>query len=454
MRQAGYNPYLMTAQPARLQFETNTPARPVGVARGRQAARKIAMGRMALYLSAISCIQFFVQADNLGFADYDYTQAIIKVTCLALGFAAAAYGLSLHGFRGRLGKDDLLIGGFVAISIAFSWRSWNFNLSVVHALCYLVVIFNTRVALEIAGVRETFATLYRVLCLIMVAGIVAAIVWPQQYQLLSFLGYDLARQRLSLFHIFPIEVADLMVLNLIVGMFLKMRHRLMWQLACLVALLCTASRASVACGLAVLILAGFQSTQSSGKWRNLLRACTVLGALALVGWFIIDPTSLVNTLFPTADTGVLMAKTVDDGSLNGRFPLWMKVIDNMSIDNLMGYGFYGYRKWVFDLSGWAAHAHNSILDGILTGGYVGAILLTSYVTMGLVRARKGVQPVPPAMCRCLILYIVVAGMIGPEWLDPHIMMYIAAAVYAVRAPIAARAQYPNVALQFAHPGRG
>ena len=239
-----------------------------------------------------------------------------------------------------------------------------------------------------------------------------------------------------------------MVLNLIVGTFLKMRYRVLTQLICGVALLCTASRASEVCGVAIMVICGFQAI--GGKRRVLLRLALATVAIFIVGWLAVDPTSFVRALFPTADTGLLVAESTGDDSLNGRLPLWTKVIDSMSVDNLMGTGFDGYRKWIFELSGWAGHAHNSVLDGILSGGYVGGALLMAYVFYGLFRSRKGFQSVPPQMSRCLILYAVLVGMMGPTLEDPKAMMYVAAAVYAVRSTARLRNAYRGAPLRFAN----
>jgi O-antigen ligase len=133
---------------------------------------------------------------------------------------------------------------------------------------------------------------------------------------------------------------------------------------------------------------------------------------------------------------------MSDSGLNGRVPLWIKLIDGMSIDNLRGWGFSGYRDMIFSLSGgWAVHAHNSILDGILAAGYVGAVALIGYLLYGLLRSRRGFKPVPPALCQCLIWYAVFDGMMGPTWLDPYQIMYLSAAIYWTQAAAGSQNRY-------------
>ena len=131
------------------------PARPVAVAgpetwqtgiMPRAGRSQLRWARISIFLTVVSCIKFFVQ-DNLGFGDFDYTQTIIQLTALGLGFGAAMRALAVHRRKFKIGKDDLLFTGFVLVSICWSWRSWNPNLSIAHAVCYFIVVFNVRVAL-------------------------------------------------------------------------------------------------------------------------------------------------------------------------------------------------------------------------------------------------------------------------------------------------------------------
>jgi O-antigen ligase len=435
----------------RLQVAGSDRTPKTGAAQAGASRKRILWARISILLTVISCIKFFVQ-DNFGFGQFDYTQAFIETSALGLGFVAALCALGATGLRGKLGTDDLLFLAFILLSFAWSWRSWNLNLTLVHTLCFLCLVFNVRVALYAAGVRETFAALYWSTFSVLMAGVIASVILPDLYPIFPTFVYDGGRRRFIYFLQHPIEVADIMVLNLIVGTLLKIRYRAIVQLLCGAALLGTASRASEVCGVVIILTAAYQATGTSRRWKSLLRAAMIVATLAVLMWLAADPTSLVRTLFPTADSSLLMAESANDQSLNGRLPLWIKVVDTLSIDNLMGYGFHGYRKLVFDLSGWAAHAHNSVLDAILTAGYVGGACLIGWVLYGLFRPRRGIQPVPPAMCRCVLLYAFVVGMMGPTLLDPYAVMYITAAIYAVPGAVSQR-RYRNLAPVGARGGR-
>jgi O-antigen ligase len=397
-------------------------------------SRGVARARLAVILSTVSCIPFFIQQDGLGFIqNFDYTQAAIQASALALGLAFALLALPFEKLRRSIGPADYLIAGFILCSLLCSGRSWNPALSLAHGLCYAAVVFNVRVALQVAGVRGVLSTLYKSTCLVVVAGVVAAILAPQTFPLLTTLASDRSRERLMVFQFHPILTADLMVLNLIVGLFIPLRLRWAGQLLCSAALLLTASRASVGCGGLIVLLCAFYGARKSGRWRGPLLLALFLGAAGAVIWLALNPQSLTRALFPTADSGALMQATSEDQTLNGRLPLWGRVIGSLSAQNLMGFGFYGYRKWIFELSGWAGHAHNFILDAILTGGYFAGAFLLAYVAYSLLRRRSGPERAWSVMTRCLVLYAFLIGMMGPTLEEPYMIMYVLAGAYTETA---------------------
>jgi len=415
--------------PGRTARDTNAIRRKAVLKTSRPGSNVLWV-RVCIVMTALSCVRFFAQ-DELGFGDkFDYTQAIIQAAALGLGFAASL--CARHGAKPRhdaLSNPDFLIGGFILSALLWSWRSWNPALSVAHALCFAIVVWNLRTCAYVWGARGTFTTLYIATCLIVIAGVGATLVAPQQYSLFMTLATDRSRDRLALFQMHPILIADIMVLNLIVGVFIRTRFRWFGQLLCGTTLLLTASRASIVCGGLILLVAGFYAARQSGKWRNLLLTSAAVLGIGAVTWLLLDSSSFAQAVFPTADSGALIVATSQDQTLNGRIPLWTNVLSAMSLENVMGFGFYGYRKWIFDLSRWAGHAHNSILDAILIGGYPGGALLIIYAAHGLLRRRQWSYTVSPVMCRSLILYTLLVGLMGPTLMEPYMIMYVAVAAH-------------------------
>ncbi len=396
-----------------------------------RSSRAVARARLAVVLSTVSCIPFFIQQDGLGFIqNFDYTQAAIQASTLALGLACAFLAMPFDTLRRSIGPADYLMAGFILCSLLCSGRSWNPALSLAHGLCYAAVVFNVRVALQVAGVRGVLVdTLQNHLHGGGGGVVVAAALAPQTFPLLTTLASDRSRERLMVFQFHPILTADLMVLNLIVGLFIPLRLRWAGQLLCSAALLLTASRASVGCGGLIVVLCAFYGVRKSGRWRGPLQLALFLGAAGAVIWLALNPQSLTRALFPTADSGALMQATSDDQTLNGRLPLWGQVIGSSSVQNLLGFGFYGYRKWIFEVSGWAGHAHNFILDSILTGGYFAGAFLLAYVAYALLRRRSGAERASSRMTRCLVLYAFLIGMMGPTLEEPYMIMYVLAGAY-------------------------
>ncbi len=415
--------------------------------------------RLAVIFSVVSCIPFLIQQDGLGFIqNFDYTQATIQGAALALGLAAALLALPFDALQRCVTGPDRLMAGFILCALIFSLRSWNPALSLAHGLCYAAVVFNTRVALEVAGVEEVLATLYQSTCCVVLAGIAASLVAPEAFPLFTTLASDRSRERLMVFQMHPILTADLMVLNLIVGLFTPLGWRwaplrwrwapLRWrwagQLLCAAALLLTASRASVGCGGLIVVGCAFYGARESARWRGPLRLALFLTATSAVIWLALNPESLTRALFPTADSGALIEATSQDQTLNGRLPLWGQVLANLSTRNLLGFGFFGYRKWIFEISGWAGHAHNFVLDSILIGGYLGGSFLVAYVVYALLRRRSAEEKTRAIMTRSIVLYAFLIGMMGPTLEEPYMIMYVLAAAYRepARRPLRFKAARP------------
>ena len=306
-------------------------------------------------------------------------------------------------------------------------------MSLAHGLVYATVVFNVRAALQAAGVRLVLRTLYQTTCAVVAAGVLAALLAPAEFPLFTTLASDRSRERLMVFQMHPILTADLMVLNLLVGLFTPMRFGWAGQALSAAALLLTASRASVGCGGLIVVVCAFYGARKSRRWRGPLRLALFVTAMFGVVWLTLNPESLARALFPTANSGVLIEATSEDQTLNGRIPLWEQVLAGMSRQNLMGFGFYGYRKWVFEISGWAGHAHNFVLDAVLTGGYLGGGLLLAYVLYALMRRRRADDSAPAILTRSIVLYALLIGMMGPTIEEPYMILYVAAAAYQEKA---------------------
>ena len=125
--------------------------------------------------------------------------------------------------------------------------------------------------------------------------------------------------------------------------------------------------------------------------------------------------------------------TADNSTLNGRTDLWRSVIDDLSPSNIVGYGINGDRYYVRTISLWAEHSHNSVLETILSAGYLGALLIVAALTIAFTRLIRQWQSRPSRVIAAALLYVIVAGMMNPSWFDTSSLIVICAACSAHNA---------------------
>lgn len=192
------------------------------------------------------------------------------------------------------------------------------------------------------------------------------------------------RQRLWLIYTHPLVSGDLAGLGLLACVVGAMRKR--WKLLQIglfgSVLLLTNSRAGIiAAALALLVWLVTRTKSGEASPRRTLMLATLLSAASAGAVLLVVNNDELLRLLP-----------VDVLSLDGRVGLWQRVLDFAFADPihaLAGYGYFASRFLLLDVYAWAGHAHQTILEVLLTTGIVGTVLVFSFmVSTSLVSLRS------------------------------------------------------------------
>jgi O-antigen ligase len=112
--------------------------------------------------------------------------------------------------------------------------------------------------------------------------------------------------------------------------------------------------------------------------------------------------------------------TDDVYTLNSRTELWTSVFRHIAAQPIIGYGYYASRYLLMKDFIWGGHAHNSLLEVLLTTGLIGLTIVGAYLAYvfgTIIRTRN-----------CLLLgvavYILIQGMLNPLLFTPGLPMFV------------------------------
>ena len=112
--------------------------------------------------------------------------------------------------------------------------------------------------------------------------------------------------------------------------------------------------------------------------------------------------------------------TDDVYTLNSRTELWTSVFRYIAARPIIGYGYYASRYLLMKDFIWGGHAHNSLLEVLLTTGLIGLTIVGAYlvyVFSAIIRTRD-----------CLLLgvavYTLIQGMLNPLLFTPGLPMFV------------------------------
>jgi len=112
--------------------------------------------------------------------------------------------------------------------------------------------------------------------------------------------------------------------------------------------------------------------------------------------------------------------TDDVYTLNSRTELWTSVFRYIAARPIIGYGYYASRYLLMKDFIWGGHAHNSLLEVLLTTGLIGLTIVGAYLAYlfsAIIRTRD-----------CLLLgvavYTLIQGMLNPLLFTPGLPMFV------------------------------
>ncbi len=381
--------------------------------------------RAAVLLIVLGTAHYVARDDLHG--DDSTLQPMIEIASTVLA-GCVALGASIYYRTGLIVRAPyaFLIGTLI-MATAFAVRSWDVRLSLVRGLLLALIVLSTAALLSTYGLRPVVRTLIGAYVVLLLFGLAAGIVAPDNYPLmLHDPGEEELRARLHIFKIHPIALADDCAICLILSVILVGRWARTCRTVLLGCLLLTVARAPIILGLG--LYAAAEALTAGGFFKGAKRlgavAIVVLALMILIaatavaaGWTDLDEL--------TATTVRLVDATRDNSTLTGRTPLWSTLISDLSLENFYGYGVAGARYYLRTLNTWASHSHNSLLESIYVAGYPGLLAMLVAMSGALASALLNWRSGGARVLAMAGLYVVGAGMMEPSWYDASSMIVLA-----------------------------
>lgn len=400
----------------------------------RESPPNVWVLRIVLLLFVLGTAKF-VQRDPFH-ADDTTIQPVIEISSVTLGTCLTLAAALRRRTKVVLKLPAVLLLTTIALAVAFSLRSWDPWLSATRGALTLMIAVSLLSLVRIYGFEKLARCAIGAYFVMIVIGVAVGLALPDDYPLLVYdPGEETLRTRLHLLRIHPINLADDCAVCLLLSVLFRDRVIRILRMIVLTTLLMTVTRASIAIAIPLYIAAELlHSNFRAGIRRStvivtsfvLLPAVVAVAlVLAFSDWTFVDQ-------MRTAVARIVDA-TADNSTLNGRTDLWRSVIDDLSPSNIVGYGINGDRYYVRTISLWAEHSHNSVLETILSAGYLGALLIVAALTIAFTRLIRQWQSRPSRVIAAALLYVIVAGMMNPSWFDTSSLIVICAACSAHNA---------------------
>jgi hypothetical protein len=317
---------------------------------------------LAMFLYGVSLVKFYVReplAAQIGL------QGPIELAFVILAGLTMLAAFRRRYWKLRLTPSAKAFAAFGGIAAASSVFSYFPPLSFLKGLSFLLVCGMAVVASCAFGSMHIIKCLYYSIIIILVAGFIAKL--AEGESLLDIDDYS-GRARFTLFAWHPGTLADLCALMLLSSLLLPKRPPLFCQIFLFAINVATASRASTALLVVILLPIGLPSVRFN---RRFLFLCCCLGSLLALAMLVVAQKHYRSTDIVSIGQGLYGDKLDEDlTTLSGRKEVWNVSEPLISHSMLLGYGLDGTRDVLIKSTSWAAgNAHNSLIDLILTGGF-------------------------------------------------------------------------------------
>jgi O-antigen ligase len=415
---------------------------PISLDRGQSIAIPVSPGlwplRLAMVLFALGTVHY-VERDVFH-GDESLLQPLIELTSVAIATCISFGAFFYHRPKLALKPPYLLLLGTLVLSLASSARSWDPLFSFVRGSLILAISTSTVLLLQVFGFKAIVRSVVNSYVILIFLGILLGLVAPDEFPLsLRDPGQETLRARLHLFKIHPIALADNCAVCLLFSVVLSGRWIRFCRFLLVTVLLLTVSRASIILSLPLYAAAEFliagRLTDGIKRVIGLAAVSVVLLAMAVGTVTLVSGWSTVEGV---SDTISHVIDATRDATLNGRTTFWSVLIDDLSLDNLYGYGVGGARYYLRTVNPYFSHSHNSALETIYMAGYVGLAMVLVALIASLA-ACVGSRENPAARVTAVaLIYIVSAGMMNPSWYETSSVIALS---IACSSPWIFRARY-------------
>jgi O-antigen ligase len=322
---------------------------------------------VAMFLYAVSLIKFFVRDPLVAQTGPQgpIELALVALSCIAI----------LATFRRRYwklswttsAKAFVAFGAIAALSSTFSYYPL---LSFLKGLSFIVVCGIAIAASSAFRPAQILKYLYYSIVILLVMGFLFRIAGP--CPLLDIDDFS-GRARFTMFAWHPGTLADLSALALLSGLLLPKRPPLCFPLFLFAINIASASRASSALLVAILLMIGLVRARLTVRFLFL---CCCLGSVLTIAMLVAAQKYRQPAEIASIGQSLYGDKFDEDlATLDGRREVWSNAAPLLSHCAILGYGLDGARDVLINSSSWpAGNSHNSLIDLILSGGFPATLL--------------------------------------------------------------------------------
>jgi O-antigen ligase len=363
--------------------------------------------------------------------DDSTVQPFIEVSCVVLGTVLAVGAAIHHRVSITPQWPYVLLFLTLTLAVVFSVRSWEPLMSAAHGALRLLISVSTLALLQIYGIRRLLYSVMNAYLFLIALGVIVGLAYPNDLPLLvRDPGQDAFRTRLHLFSIHPIALADDCVICLIFSALYAGREVRLRRSVLAGCLLLTMTRASIILGAPMYLVAELVSRTNvaSGARRTKVALGLLVFLPALAGLCVMYAYSDWGPMEQFRSTiSQMFEANHDTSTLNGRTPLWTMLIDDLSLQNMYGYGIGGARYYLRTVNPWYGQAHNSVLETVYTVGYFGTALILVALAGAFYRFFSCRRDPDSRVLMILLLYVFAAGMMNPSWYETSSVIAISVA---------------------------
>jgi O-antigen ligase len=317
-------------------------------------------------------------------------------------------------------------------AMASSVHSFNPSLSLVKSFLYFAVLMLAYLLAEQQlGIVFLEGVYYGYIATV-VGGLILAVTSPGKYPLFIIDDWN-GRTRLGLWTTHPNSTGEVSGLFFLLALILPMRTRWYLQVFLLgINIAAGEKTATAALFLSMLLIFLFGKRDAANRWKALV----AVGALAAAGVACIS--AGVIQVSPGKFAGnaaqAIYGKEVSNEvtSLDGRADVWSKGGDMAKDCVVLGFGFEGAREYLMSMVSWAGHAHNGILQALLSAGMVGTLALLIGWGCSIRDSLNGDRGWKMKVI-ALHLYLFALVMVGPAFDSPSYltMLLFVVVLYSV-----------------------